>query len=344
VSPKVALFADPDNAQLKEIAAAVAAAGGRPLAFDIQVGGARGNTIAISDETAFWNGTDFRDIEAMYLRGVAPRTLPVLPAVLNTRFHAEYRAEFLREQEFQAATYAFFECAAARGKLVVNRLTGAYVDHDSKSQFYEKLREAGFAAPRSLTTNDPAAAARFVDEVGEAIVKPAIGVGSTRVVADHDLERLDELRGCPCLFQERVLGPTVRVHVVADTVVLSLLIHSEGGVDSRTATKGFEYIKLADEEEDRIVRASRFLGLHFAAWDVILTADGKSVYLDCNPGPYVMWIGPENRKAVFQQLAAYLVGFAETGSVAVASQRVRPHRPSKRQSRRRTKPARSVAP
>jgi glutathione synthase/RimK-type ligase-like ATP-grasp enzyme len=327
VPQQIALFANPGSEQLNEIAEAVTEAGGRPILFDIQLGGARANTVAITDDTAFWNGTDFRDIRAMHLRGIEPRTLPALPAVMNERFHAEYRAEFLREQEFQAATVSFFESEAARGKLVINRLVGAYVDHNSKSQFYEKIRAAGFPAPRSLSTNDPLEAARFIDEVGEAIVKPAVGIGSTRLITEPDKKRLDELAACPCLIQERVVGPTVRVHIVADTVVLCLKILSEGGVDSRTETKGFEYIKLADEEEDRIVRANRFLGLHYAAWDVILTPTGRVVYLDCNIGPYVMWIGPEFRRAVFRQLATYLVGFAETGSLDEASGRVRPHRP-----------------
>src|SRR5205823_3562759 len=97
-------------------------------------------------------------------------------------------------------------------------------------------------------------------------------------------------------------------------------------IDSRTGTKGFEYTQLSDDEEKRIASANRALGLHFAAWDVILGEDGRLFYLDCNPGPYLMWIGPDNVRAVYGQLAKYMITFSRTKSVAEASKGVTPHR------------------
>ncbi len=319
---KVALFAAHDDAQIKEIADAVLQEGGRPLVLDIQAGGMRRNPLEISDTGGSWNGADFSDVRAMHIRGTAPRTLPALPPVLNAASHAGFRARFLEEQEFQAATYAFFESQVSQGKLVVNPLTGAYVDHNSKAQFYEKLRAGGYPVPRSLSTNSPDKARKFITDVGEAVVKPAIGVGSTRLVTEQDAERLDELRPCPALFQERIHGRTLRVHIVGDTVVLALRIITDGGVDSRSGEQYFEFIKLGREDETRICEANRMLGLHYAAWDVIEGNEGSIKYLDCNPGPYIMWIGPAFRGHVFRQLAAYLVSFAETGSLNRAARRV----------------------
>ena len=239
--------------------------------------------------------------------------------MLNPLSHAEYRAAFIKEQAFQAATYSFFEHQAARGKLVVNRLTTAYIDHNSKSQFYEKLRSAGFLTPRSLTTNDPAAAARFLDSVGEAVIKPMIGIGSTRAVVPEDHARLDELTRCPALFQERVMGPTLRIHIVGDRMVLALRIIADG-VDSRTGAKDFEEIQLDPAEAAAMVRANRFLGLHYAAWDAIEGEDGRLRLLDCNPGPFVMWLPTSARRTVFGALARTLTTFARTGSLDAASQ------------------------
>jgi glutathione synthase/RimK-type ligase-like ATP-grasp enzyme len=257
----------------------------------------------------------------MHIRCTAPRTLPTLPPVLNPLSHAEYRVAFLKEQGFQAATTSFFEHQAARGKLVVNRLTTAYIDHNSKSQFYEKLRSAGFLAPRSLSTNDPEAAAGFLDDVGEAVIKPMIGIGSTRPVTPDDRARLDELSRCPALFQERLSGPTLRIHVVGDSMVLALRIIGEG-VDSRTDAHDFEEIPLDPAEAAAMVRANRFLGLHYAAWDAIAGEDGRLRVLDCNPGPFVMWLPAAARRTVFGSLARYLVRFAETGDLAAASDAV----------------------
>lgn len=320
MSVKVALFANKDSKQINEIAEAVKIQGAEPLVFDIQIGGA--NTVLMTEDSVSWNGTDFSDINAIHIRCTSPRTLPTLPPVLNDASYCEYRAGFLREQEYNAATHAFFEHLSCLGKLVVNPLTSAYLDHDSKSQLYAKLDAWGFLTPRSLMTTCPDKAGQFLDEVGEAIVKPAIGVGSTRMVTDYDKTRLDELRLCPTLFQERIKGDTIRIHIVGDKVVLALRILSGDFIDSRTSTKGFEYIKLSDEEEKLIVSANRKLGLHYAAWDVLLREDGKLVYVDCNPGPFVMWIGEKYRNHVFTQLASYLIGYAETNSVDEATKRV----------------------
>jgi len=255
------------------------------------------------------------------IRCTAPRTLPVLPPVLNEVAYAEYRHGFLQEQALNAATYGFFEHLHATGRLVINRLTTAYVDHNSKGQFYEKLRAAGFRVPRSLSTSCPEAAAKFLDEVGEAVVKPAIGVGSTRSVGAEDRARLDELLLCPALFQHRVPGDTIRIHIVGDSVVLPLRILADG-VDSRTATQGFASVDLDPEEAAAIVRANRSLGLHYAAWDAILGPDGKLTYLDCNPGPFVMWLPAEHRRTVFSALARYMVGFARSNSLDEAARQV----------------------
>ena len=322
---KIALFANKDSAQIAEIAEAVVEAGGVPAVLDIRLGGNASDSnqpdITLGPDQARWGGVDFSDIRAMHIRCTAPRTLPTLPPVLNPQTHAEYRAAFIKEQAFQAATYSFFEHQAARGKLVVNRLTTAYVDHNSKSQFYEKLRLAGFQTPRSLTTNDPDAAAQFLDHVGPAVIKPMIGIGSTRIVTAEDRARLDELTRCPALFQEQVMGSTLRIHVVGDSMVLALRIIAEG-VDSRTGTKDFEEIRLDPAEAQVMVAANRFLGLHYAAWDAIEGEDGRLRLLDCNPGPFVMWLPPAARRMVFGGLARYLVSFAETGSLDAAARAV----------------------
>lgn len=312
---KIALFANQGSPQIVEIAAMVAVEGGLPVVLDIRLGGRTDESaqplFCLGSERTSWGGVDFSDIRAMHIRCTAPRTLPTLPPVLNAASHAEYRAGFIREQEFQAATYAFFEHQAACGKLVVNPLTTAYIDHNSKSQFYEKLRGAGFCTPRSLTTNDKVAAGRFLDTVGEAVIKPMIGIGSTRVVTADDRARLGELARCPALFQEKLSGPTLRIHVVGDSMVLALRIIGEG-IDSRTDARDFVEVSLNPREAAAIVRANRFLGLHYAAWDAIEGEDGGLCYLDCNPGPFVMWLPEAARRTVFGSLARYLIAFAET--------------------------------
>ena len=320
-SPKIALFANKDSAQLRAIGDAVREENGSPLIFDIQLGGESAPDVCIEGEHLMWGGIDFSDINVIHIRCTSPNTLPSLPPVMNPTTYSKYRTSYFQEQEYQSAIFSFFEQFTNRGGLVINSLI-TYIDHDSKSQFYEKMRSQGFDVPRSLTTNDPEEALEFIDRIGHVVVKPAIGIGSTRIMTSHDRENIGLIKHCPLLLQEQIMGNTVRVHFVGDKVVLALRIHSSGGVDSRTETEKFDYFKLPDEEEARIVSANRFLGLHYAAWDIIVAGDNRCVYLDCNPGPYVMWIGPLFRKFVFKQLARYMITYANTGCLHTAASKV----------------------
>jgi hypothetical protein len=130
------------------------------------------------------------------------------------------------------------------------------------------------------------------------------------------------------MMQKRIPGDTLRVNIVGDSVVLALRVLGSGEtVDSRTAPKGFDFVKLPPAEEERIVRANRALGLHYAAWDIIEAKDGNYVYLDCNPGPYILWTGPAFSRIVMEQLAEYMIAYSRTRSVSAASAAVRPYRP-----------------
>ncbi len=324
---KVAVFANHDSKQANALRDALFDLGARPQLFDIQLAGDGRSRVSIHPDRVAWDGVEFEDISAIHIRCTAPKTMPCVPALVNAASFSEYRTTYLREQECMATTYAFFERLVALGKLVVNPLTSAYLDHNAKAQLYQKLRSWGFDAPRTLVTNDVAIAAGFIDDIGEVVIKPSIGVGSTRLVRHADLVLEEDFSFAPSMLQERIRGNTIRVHIVGNTVVLALKIINEGEIDSRTNTKGFEYFKIPDEQEHRLVQANRKLGLHYAAWDIIAGEDGRYVYLDCNPGPYIMWIGAGNVKTVLTELGKYLIGFTETGSVEAAGQRVGAWRP-----------------
>lgn len=77
----------------------------------------------------------------------------------------------------------------------------------------------GFLTPRSCLTNNPDEAATFVSSCERgAIFKGASSTKTWATLYDptkHE-SRLPLLRSCPVLFQERIEGPDVRVHVVGE--------------------------------------------------------------------------------------------------------------------------------
>lgn len=322
---KIALFGDSGSAQVDALNDVLNKKNIATHVFDIQLGSVNGPSVVIDPERLVWDGVDFTDIEVAHIRCMSINTPSTVPAVMNAANYNELRSLFLREQEYQSVTRSFFNQLALRGKLVINTLTRAYVDHDTKAQLYQKLHDAGFCVPDTIMTNDAAQAERFFKKIGAAVAKPSIGIGSTRKVSDYDQRRLDELKKSPVLFQELIEGDTIRVHIVGDKVILALrIISAEGEVDSRTNPLGFEFFKLPGEEEDKIVRATHFLGLKFAAWDILAAKDGRFAYLDCNPGPFILWIGKENTRAVFQRLADFMIDYSNSRSLKSAYEAIKP--------------------
>jgi hypothetical protein len=323
--PKIAVFGAKTDKQSRAFADAVGREGGEPLVLDMRLGTGATCEVTLGAGTASWGGVDCMAVGGYYIRALAPNTWPSLPPVLNPTSFCEYRLGYCREQEYQAFAYSFFDWLASQGKLVVNP-PSKYTHHNTKAQFYERLRAEGFAVPPTLTTNDRHRFTSFVGDLGKVVVKPGIGVGSTRLVFDDQIERVEELALCPVMMQEYIPGNTVRIHVVAETMVLALKVLGEQ-IDSRTLPKGFEYLELPKRATEDVVAATRSLGLHFAAWDAILTEDGRAMLLDCNPGPYLMWIGDRNVRAVYGRLAAFMIRYALSGSRAEAAALVEPCEP-----------------
>ncbi len=316
---RIAIFANQGHPQVPLLEKAVRSQGGVPLFCDARVDGSQG--MAAGDGGLFWNGEDFSRVRAAHVVCAAVSTPPGLSPVRSRAGHLEAAARFLREQERQSALQSFLGMFAASGGLVVNPPGGAWVDHEAKAGFYEKLRAWGFPVPASLATSDAGAARRFIRGVGSAVIKPLAGVGSTRAVSGADLDE-ESLAGCPALFQERVEGPVIRAHVVAHEVVLALRVEGSAGADSRTRPERISPVRLRAQAREILVSATRCLGLWYAAWDVVLSGE-TPVLLDCNPGPYLLWVGREHAESVLFALAGFLVAFARTGSLTRAARCVR---------------------
>ena len=96
----------------------------------------------------------------------------------------------------------------------------------------------GLRIPKSCLTNSPMDARAFIDGVrkdGRGVIYK--GASSFKTIAsqlfDHDLERLEQLDSAPVLFQENIIGPDIRVHVVGDKIVPEAVLSSQ--VDYRFA-------------------------------------------------------------------------------------------------------------
>ena len=173
---------------------------------------------------------------------------------------------------------------------------------ENKQRQLRLAARAGLRVPRTLVTNDPAAARQFFTETeGQTVAKLlrplAVSMDAdepfvyTSRVREEDLAGVEALRHCPMVFQELIpKAYELRVAFVAGEVFA-------GAIDASGTSRGQVDWRLVAPEECRwqtaqvpgeVVSGLRVLmselGLVFGAVDLICTPAGEHVFLEVNPG------------------------------------------------------------
>lgn len=202
------------------------------------------------------------------------------------RMAPDMTAQAQREQLQWCQTWA--ELGELFQGTVVNRVS-SMGSNASKPFQLRLLAGLGFAVPPSLVCNDPAEVLAFEAEQGTLIYKSASGVRSiVRELDDEARQRLDRLLHCPVLFQKRLRGSNVRVHVVGQEVHATEI--DAEVVDYRYAARQGESAQLRPttlepRTRERCLQASQALGLPFVGLDLMLADDGRTYCFEANPSP-----------------------------------------------------------
>lgn len=175
---------------------------------------------------------------------------------------------------------------------------------------------AGLRTPRTLITNDPAAAVAFAREVGEVVYKPFSSVteldGARAFVYTTPVgvqQLADEgIRHTAHLFQQWVdKAYEVRLTVVDDRRLAARLTAGSAAahVDWRSDYPAVRYdtVDVPPEVATGVAGMLAALGLRFAAMDFAVTRDGRWVFLDLNPNGQWAWIEQETGLPICAALA-----------------------------------------
>lgn len=166
----------------------------------------------------------------------------------------------------------------------------------------------GFEIPRTLMTNRADAVRDFADATGGSFIyktmaQPAIeystgevGAIYTSMVTAAHMTEVDRVALVPCLFQEYIPKEfEVRVTVFGSRL-FAAAIHSQSSERSRAdwrrydASVAYTPLGLPKEVETRCVDLVSAFGLQFGAIDLIMTPDGRWVFLEINPNGQWGWI------------------------------------------------------
>jgi len=230
------------------------------------------------------------DVVAVWARRLSP------PA-LDDELDPELREGCVRESA--AALRGFLGGLA--GRRFVNPLDADHAAGDKLRQL-RLAHELGLEVPPTLVTNAPDEARAFhAAHGGDVVAKmltplsTSMDGGSpfvhTSVVTPEDLEHLDGLRYAPMVFQARVpKARELRVAMVAGRPFAGAIDASgseRGQVDwrrGRPGEVGWAPGEVPAQVAERLRRLLEALGLVYGAVDLIVTPDGRHVFLEVNPG------------------------------------------------------------
>jgi glutathione synthase/RimK-type ligase-like ATP-grasp enzyme len=167
-----------------------------------------------------------------------------------------------------------------------------------------RAQEVGLPVPRTLITNDPDDARRFVDEVGpgRTVYKTFVATEEnwreTRIIRSEEVALLDSVRLAPVIFQEYVAAVAdLRVTVVGDRLWPTQIVAggSSYAVDYRMDMGAAEFspTHLPDDVAEKLMLLMKRLDLVYGAIDLRRTPEGEHVFLEVNPAGE--WLFVEER-------------------------------------------------
>lgn len=187
---------------------------------------------------------------------------------------------------------------------------------DAKPEQLRRARDLGFSVPRTCFSNDPEQIRTFCSTLGgpDAVVyKPFnpmmfrmpgdkyTGVVYATRLSERDLDRLDEVRLCPGIFQERVpKRRDIRVTVFGDRV-FAVGIESQNRGATAEDWRAYPWsdpsqfpehlaLEIDSSLADRCVELVQSYGLSFGAIDLVESSQGEFIFLEINPNGQWAWI------------------------------------------------------
>lgn len=180
---------------------------------------------------------------------------------------------------------------------------------ENKQLQLQVARELGLETPRTLTTNDPAAVRAFAKNCEGGMITKMLSsfaiyeegkelVVFTNAVKPEDLEDLSGLSLCPATFQE-LLNKSLEIRVtVVGNRVMSAAIDSQVSTrathdwrrDGVRMIQDWQHYQLPLDVEEKLLRLMDHFSLNYGAIDIILTPDGRHVFIELNPCGEFFWL------------------------------------------------------
>lgn len=215
----------------------------------------------------------------------------------------------------QAKTYAEEEAYYYLKCLWMYLMNKTWVSHpwaiswaNVKLHQLSRAKMVGLVTPRSIATNVPAKARKFIEELsGKVVVKPfkhnvltyddETAVVFTSRVTHEDYSKLDSVRNAITFLQEEIEKDSdVRVTIIGQKV-FAAEISSEGDTETkldwrRTSPNPgtWRIHNLPRTVAEKCISLTSMYGLNFSAIDLAKTPSGEYVFFELNPNGQWAWL------------------------------------------------------
>jgi glutathione synthase/RimK-type ligase-like ATP-grasp enzyme len=181
---------------------------------------------------------------------------------------------------------------------------------ENKMSQLQLARDIGFDIPRTLVSNSPAHFAEFYRECNGEVISKIVHsrawrsiaeyepLGFTQVVSKRDSGYAHTIRYCPTIFQAYVPKLLELRITIVGAQVFAIEIHSQQSKRSRDDWRRDDLRKtphrvhtLPQDIERLCLAIVEALGVTFGAIDMIVTPDGRYVFLEINTlGGAWLWV------------------------------------------------------
>ena len=174
--------------------------------------------------------------------------------------------------------------------------------------------EVGLNIPQTLMTDDPEAARKFIEKVGDVVYKPFQNpvdrLLPTRRITPQALRAIDKVRLAPVIFQSRIPRHIdLRVTIVGQAVFSAGSPYRDLGMieDNRIGPRKFlEPHELPQDITRKIHLFMERLGLIYGALDFCLTKNGDYIFFEVNPAGQYLWVEIETQLPISAAIARWL--------------------------------------
>lgn len=239
---------------------------------------------------------DIREIRSVYHRFVSPEDVAGTnssPALVS---------------KARSILHSFMDLLDILPVRVVNRRR-PMMSNNSKPYQALLIRQAGFAIPETITTNNPRSLEEFISLNGLPIYKSISSARSVVTSLDEkSATRLASLRYLTTQFQRKIEGFNVRVHIIGRRVfatqILTLATDYRYAIREGASVE-FRPYELTVELRKQCLHLARVCQLSFAGIDLIVSRS-KVYCLEVNPSPGYSYYQDATGQPISDVLAEYL--------------------------------------